>query len=124
MSLAAEAIALDADIKRDSSWSLWLRQIAAIMRIDVKRNFFGKRSVLIYLVALMPIGLLGLIAILPTPGRDWLDFTAYPKIFSVIYGGLIPPPLIFFGLAPTFMNPFPPAIIHPPPPFPFLSPVS
>jgi len=106
MSLTAEAIKLDADIKRDSSWSLWLRQIAAIMRIDVKRNFFGKRSVLIYLVALMPVGLLGLIAILPTPGRDWLDFTAYPKIFSVIYGGLILRTVIFFGCAWIFMNLF------------------
>jgi len=106
MSLTAEAIKLDADIKRDSSWSLWLRQIAAIMRIDVKRNFFGKRAVLIYLVALMPIGLLGLIAILPTPGRDWLDFTAYPKIFSVIYGGLILRTVIFFGCAWIFMNLF------------------
>jgi len=76
------------------------------MRIDVKRNFFGKRSVLIYLVALMPVGLLGLIAILPTPGRDWLDFTAYPKIFSVIYGGLILRTVIFFGCAWIFMNLF------------------
>ncbi len=106
MSLTAEAIKLDADIKRDSSWSLWLRQIAAIMRLDVKRNFLGKRAVLIYLVALMPIGLLGLIAILPTPGRDWLDFTAYPKIFSVIYGGLILRTVIFFGCAWIFMNLF------------------
>src|SRR6266849_5445816 len=106
MSLTAEAIKLDVDIKRDSSWSLWLRQIAAIMRLDVKRNFLGKRSVLIYLVALMPIGLLGLIAILPTPGRDWLDFTAYPKIFSVIYGGLILRTVIFFGCAWIFMNLF------------------
>ena len=106
MSLTAEAIKLDAEIKRDSSWSLWLRQIAAIMRLDVKRNFLGKRAVLIYLVALMPIGLLGLIAILPTPGRDWLDFTAYPKIFSVIYGGLILRTVIFFGCAWIFMNLF------------------
>jgi len=106
MSLTAEAIKPDAEIKRDSSWSLWLRQIAAIMRLDVKRNFLGKRAVLIYLVALMPIGLLGLIAILPTPGRDWLDFTAYPKIFSVIYGGLILRTVIFFGCAWIFMNLF------------------
>jgi hypothetical protein len=106
MSSTAEAIKLDADIKRGSSWSLWLRQIAAIMRLDVKRNFLGKRAVLIYLVALMPIGLLGLIAILPTPGRDWLDFTAYPKIFSVIYGGLILRTVIFFGCAWIFMNLF------------------
>src|SRR5258708_32569184 len=60
-----------------SSWSLWLTQIAAIMRLDVKRNFFGKRAVLIYLLALMPIGLLSLMAILP-PGFAWDDFSQYP----------------------------------------------
>ena len=76
------------------------------MRLDLKRNFFGKRSVLIYLVALMPIGLLGMIAILPPPARDWLDFNAYPKIFSLIYGGLILRTVIFFGCAWIFMNLF------------------
>lgn len=106
MSSTAETIQSKPGWKADSSWSLWLRQIAAIMRLEVKRNFLGKRSVLIYLVALMPIGLLGLIAILPTPGRDWLDFNSYPKIFSVIYGGLILRTVIFFGCAWIFMNLF------------------
>jgi len=76
------------------------------MRLDLKRNFFGKRSVLIYLMALMPIGLLGMIAILPIPDREWLDFSAYPKIFSIIYGGLILRTVIFFGCAWIFMNLF------------------
>jgi len=42
---------------------------------DVKRNFFGKRAVLIYLLALMPIGLLSLMAILlpPSPGPIFLN---------------------------------------------------
>jgi hypothetical protein len=106
MSLTAEAIKPDADIKRDSSWSLWLRQIAAIMRLEVKRNFLGKRAVLIYLLALMPIGLLALIAILPVPANDWADFTTYPKIFSVIYNALILRTVVFFGCAWIFMNLF------------------
>ena len=106
MSSTAETIQSKPVSKADSSWSLWLRQIAAIMRLEVKRNFLGKRAVLIYLVALMPIGLLGLIAILPTPGRDWLDFSTYPKIFSIIYGGLILRTVIFFGCAWIFMNLF------------------
>jgi hypothetical protein len=106
MSSTVETIQSKPGWKADSSWSLWLRQIAAIMRLEVKRNFLGKRAVLIYLVALMPIGLLAMIAILPTPGRDWLDFSTYPKIFSVIYGGLILRTVIFFGCAWIFMNLF------------------
>lgn len=105
MNLTAEAIRLDADMKRDSSWSLWLRQIAAIMRLEVKTNFFGKRAVLIYLLALMPIGLLSLMAIIP-PGYAWTDFTQYPARFSLIYNALILRTVIFFGCAWIFMNLF------------------
>src|SRR5437667_2472781 len=106
MSSTAETLQSTPAARVDPSWSLWLRQIAAIMRLEVKRNFLGKRAVLIYLVALMPIGLLAMIAILPSPGRDWLDFSTYPKIFSVIYGGLILRTVIFFGCAWIFMNLF------------------
>src|SRR5947208_2236555 len=123
MSSTAETIHSKPVAKADSSWSLWLRQIAAIMRLDVKRNFLGKRAVLIYLVALMPIGLLGMIAILPTPAREWLDFSAYPKIFSVIYGGLILRTVIFFGCAWIFMNLFRGEIVDRSLHYYFLSPV-
>lgn len=88
-----------------SSWSLWLRQIVAIMRLDVKRNFFGKRAALIYLLALMPIGLLSLMAIIP-PGYAWTDFSQYPARFSLIYNALILRTVIFFGCAWIFMNLF------------------
>jgi hypothetical protein len=75
------------------------------MRLDVKRNFFGKRAVLIYLLALMPIGLLSLMAILP-PGFAWDDFTQYPLRFSLIYNALILRTVVFFGCAWIFMNLF------------------
>jgi hypothetical protein len=106
MSVTAEAIKPDVDVKRASSWSLWLRQILAIMRLDLKRNFFGKRAVLIYLLALMPIGLLALIAIVKPNDRDWIDFARYPQLFSVIYNALILRTVIFFGCAWIFMNLF------------------
>src|SRR5215510_9226886 len=86
--------------------SIRLRQIAAIMRLEVKKNFFGKRAFLVYLLALMPIGLLGIIAILPPQAREWLDFSGYPKLFSGIYSALILRTVIFFGCAWIFMNLF------------------
>jgi ABC-type transport system involved in multi-copper enzyme maturation permease subunit len=89
-----------------SSWSLWLRQILAIMRLDVEKNFFGKRAVLIYLLALMPIGLLTLIAVVKPNDRDWVDFAQYPQLFSVIYNLLILRTVVFFGCAWIFMNLF------------------
>ena len=36
-------------------WSLWGRQIVAILRLEVKKNFMGKRAILIYLFALAPV---------------------------------------------------------------------
>ena len=85
---------------------LWLRQIAAIMRLELKKNFLGKRAVLVYLLALMPIGLLTFLVLLNPADREWLDFNAYPKLFSVIYNALILRTVIFFGCAWIFMNLF------------------
>jgi len=87
-------------------WQLWLRQIAAIMRLELKKNFFGKRAVLVYLLALMPIGLLLLIAILPPAAREWLDFANYPALYAVIFNALILRTVVFFGCAWIFMNLF------------------
>jgi hypothetical protein len=104
MSVTAEALKPDATLKR-GSWSLWLRQISVIVRLEVKRNFLGKRAVLIYLMALMPIGLLSLMALIP-PGYAWSDFSQYPARFSLLYNALILRTVIFFGCAWIFMNLF------------------
>ena len=86
-----------------SSWSLWLRQIRAIVALDLKKNFFGKRSLLVYLLALMPIGLLTLVELINPPGRTADQFFA---IFSVYYNAMILRTVIFFGCAWIFMNLF------------------
>src|SRR2546422_6022889 len=106
MSSTAETIKTKTVTRQDSSWSLWLRQIAAIMRLELKKNFLGKRAVLVYLVALMPIGLLLLLVLLNPADREWLDFNAYPKLFGVIYNALILRTVVFFGCAWIFMNLF------------------
>src|SRR2546426_2925659 len=105
MSSTAETIHTNSAAKQ-AQWSLWLRQVAAIMRLEVEKNFFGKRAVLVYLLAFMPIGLLLMIAILPPGTRDWLDFAQYPLLFSIIYNALILRTVVFFGCAWIFMNLF------------------
>jgi ABC-type transport system involved in multi-copper enzyme maturation permease subunit len=92
--------------KKGLPWALWLRQVAAIVRLEVKKNFLGKRSVLVYLLALMPIGLLGLLAFFTPPAEEWHDITQYPTIFSGIYNALILRTVVFFGCAWIFMNLF------------------
>src|SRR5947207_8164937 len=106
MSSTAETIQPKAGAVSAGSISLWMRQIAAIMRLELKKNFFGKRSFLIYLLALMPIGLLLLVAVVQPAANEWSDFASLPKIFSVIFNSMILRTVVFFGCAWIFMNLF------------------
>ncbi|MDQ2974380.1 MAG: hypothetical protein M3R69_03080 [Acidobacteriota bacterium] len=104
-------------------WSLWFRQIRAIFRLEIEKNLFGRRSILLYLLALLPIVPLALLAPFTPPGREWQDFTQYNMIFAIYYGGLILRTVIFFGCAWIFMNLFRGDIIDRSLHFYFLSPV-
>src|SRR6266404_1848505 len=103
MSATAETFQRDSSIAGGSSLSLWLRQIGAIMRLDLKKNFFGKRSLLVYLLAAMPIGLLTLVEIVNPPGRASNQLFS---IYSIFYNAMILRTVVFFGCAWIFMNLF------------------
>jgi hypothetical protein len=92
--------------KQPVPWSLWLRQLRAIFRLELEKNFLGRRAILIYLLALLPILPLAILAPFTPPGREWQDFTQYSMIYSIIYGGVILRTLVFFGSAWIFMNLF------------------
>ena len=36
-------------------WRLWLSQIAAILRLEIRKSFFSRRGAIIYLLAGMPV---------------------------------------------------------------------
>ncbi|HSS22374.1 MAG TPA: hypothetical protein VLL54_20045 [Pyrinomonadaceae bacterium] len=109
--------------KQSLSWALWFRQIRAIFRLETEKNFLGRRSILLYLLALLPIGPLLLLAPFTPPGREWQDFTRYNMLFAIYYGGLILRTMVFFGCAWIFMNLFRGDIIDRSLHFYFLSPV-
>jgi ABC-type transport system involved in multi-copper enzyme maturation permease subunit len=89
-----------------SGWSLWLRQIAAILRLEVEKNFLGRRSFLIYLITFLPLFPLLILAVLTPPGNEWKDFNKYATIYGFLYNGLILRTVVFFGCAWIFMNLF------------------
>jgi ABC-type transport system involved in multi-copper enzyme maturation permease subunit len=89
-----------------SSWALWLRQIAAILRLEVEKNFLGRRSFLIYLFTLLPLFPLLVLAVVTPPGNEWRDFSKYSTIYAFLYNGLILRTVVFFGSAWIFMNLF------------------
>ena len=89
-------------------WSLWMRQIRAILRIEVKKNFWGRRAILIYMLAALPVFLLFLAAVVHPHGgadirRDW---TGAQTGFVVMYRVLILQTIVYFGCAWNFMNLF------------------
>ncbi len=92
--------------KQPLPWALWLRQIRAIFRLEVEKNFLGRRSILIYLLALLPILPLSVLALVRPPGSEWKDFNNYSLIYAFLYNGLILRTVVFFGCAWIFMNLF------------------
>ncbi len=120
----SSTLEFDANPPRKSlPWSLWWRQIRAIFRLEIEKNFLGRRSILIYLLALLPVIPLALLAPFTPPGNEWRDFTQYSMIFSFFYGGLILRTVVFFGCAWIFMNLFRGEIVDRSLHFYFLSPV-
>ena len=101
MNAAAETVS-----KQESSTSLWLRQIGAIVRLEMEKNFFGRRSFLIYLIALLPLLPLLVLAVVVPPSNEWRDFNWLSGFYAVFYGGLILRTVVFFGCAWIFMNLF------------------
>jgi ABC-type transport system involved in multi-copper enzyme maturation permease subunit len=89
-----------------SRWGLWLRQIGAIFRLEIEKNFLSRRSILIYLIAFSPLFPLALFALFTPPGKEWRDFNNYTNVYSVIYNILFLRTLLFFGSAWIYMNLF------------------
>jgi ABC-type transport system involved in multi-copper enzyme maturation permease subunit len=90
-------------------WSLWMRQIRAILRIEVKKNFWGRRAILIYLLAAIPVFLTFLLTAVDSQGgadirRTWTS--AQTAFAALIYRGLILQTIVYFGCAWIFMNLF------------------
>ena len=109
--------------KQPLPWSLWFRQVRAIFRLEIEKNFLGRRSILLYLLALLPIVPFVLAAPVTPPGPEWHDFTRYNMIFAYYYGVVILHTVVFFGCAWIFMNLFRGDIVDRSLHFYFLSPV-
>jgi hypothetical protein len=83
-----------------------LRQIVAILRLEVEKNFLGRRSFLIYLITFLPLFPLLVLAVVTPPSREWTDFNKFSTIYAFLYNGLILRTVVYFGCAWIFMNLF------------------
>jgi ABC-type transport system involved in multi-copper enzyme maturation permease subunit len=78
-------------------WQLWTSQLATVVRIELRKSIWMRRSIWIYLLALGPVGIIGLHAIVdhssPIQMALALDTSVFAGIFQFYYLRLG----IFFG---------------------------
>jgi ABC-type transport system involved in multi-copper enzyme maturation permease subunit len=104
--MSSKTEAIQVPTRSGMPWSLWLRQIRAIFRLEIEKNFLSRRSILIYLLALLPMFPLLILAVITPPGNEWKDFGHYSVFYAFFYNGLILRTVVFFGCAWIFMNLF------------------
>ena len=121
MSSRVQAAAME-KVTKKSHTVLWKRQVAAILGIEVRKNFTGKRSILIYLLTLLPV--IVMIALSSVHADDIREnFAESSVIFANIFEGMILRTVVFFGCAWIFMNLFRGEIVDRSLHYYFLSPV-
>ena len=89
-----------------ASWSLWRAQIAAILRLEIKKNFLARRGLWIYLLALAPAALLWGHAALNLRDGRVCDLGRDSLIFATIFQFFYLRLAIFFGCVGVFLNLF------------------
>src|SRR6185369_14282405 len=88
------------------SWMLWVRQVKAIFWMEIKKNLLGKRALLIYLLAAVPVVMLAMISFFPYTSRKLTNPGNASIIFAGIFEVFILRTVVFFGCAWIFMNLF------------------
>jgi ABC-type transport system involved in multi-copper enzyme maturation permease subunit len=86
--------------------TLWLTQIAAVLRLEMGKTFFSRRGLWIYLLALLPIGIFASHSFIMLRHGLPCDFGQDTNIFASIFQLLDLRVVIFFGCLGIFMNLF------------------
>ena len=71
----------------EQPWELWTRQIGAILRMDLRKNFFSRRGIWIYLLAFAPVVIITLHSIIDRadPNQIHNDTEVLAGIFQFFY---------------------------------------
>ena len=81
--------------------NLWLAQILAVIRLELRKTFFAKRGLWIYILAFMPLLLFTAHAL---SRRQQLDFGEDTNVFATVFQFFYLRLAIFFGFVGIFMN--------------------
>ena len=85
-------------------WRLWLRQGLAILRLELRKSFLGRRAIGLYLLALAPPLVLLLRAVVPHGGSDPHGLGEATTAYAAVYQDFILRVVIFLGAVGVFGN--------------------
>ena len=85
-------------------WGLFRRQLAAILRLEVKKSFLGKRALGLYALAAMPVVIFTLHAIVARFMGHSDELPEGTKAFALLYQTFLLRLVIFFGCVEIFGN--------------------
>ena len=86
--------------------TLWLTQIAAVLRLEMRKTFFSRRGLWIYLLAILPILIFGGHSLFMLKDHLPCDLGRDTNIFASVFQLLDLRVVIFFGCLGIFMNLF------------------
>ena len=96
----------EAAMDRIPDWGLRRRQLAAVVRLELRKTLRGRRSIPVYLLALMPIPLFAIMAVLPLD--EWIEdgLGRASQIYGVVFETFMLRAVIFFGCVGIFSSLF------------------
>lgn len=90
----------------ERSWGLWLTQVRAVMRLELKKTLFSRRGIWVYFLAFSPAVIFAIHSVymmkMGRAGDIGEDTHTFAAIFQLFYLRLA----IFFGCVGIFMNLF------------------
>ena len=92
-------------MSQGGNWGHWRNQTLAIMRLELRKSFLGKRVFLLLILALMPVLILTVRAMLASElVEDPANLAEPTKLFSAVYQGFILRVIVFLGCVWIFGN--------------------
>ena len=85
-------------------WGLFKSQLLAILRLEVKKSFLGKRALALYALAAMPVVIFALHAILARFMTRLGDISEVTNSFAVFFQTFLLRLVLFFGCVEIFGN--------------------
>ena len=89
-------------------FTLWLRQVLALARLDLRKSLFGRRALLVYAFAALPVFVVMVLGVVKRPGGDPLFGTIGDahNAYAMIFQTLVLRGVVFFGCVGIFTNLF------------------